>query len=70
MVRYETNKSQYVMTQCPGSISSDQLLLDIPHLEGASLNITVTYLKIIDVTEDFQYRRVIQNMMKIQCKYI
>lgn len=66
MVRYETNKSQYVMTHCP---DSGQVLLDIPHMEHARFNIKVAYLKIINVTEDFQYRGVIQNVVKIQYKY-
>jgi len=42
-VRYKTNKSQHVMTRCPNSTLSDQVLLDIPHMEGAMFNIKVIY---------------------------
>lgn len=69
MMSYETNKSQYVLTHCPVSIPSDHVLLDITYMEGVRFNIKVTYLKKIDVTEDFHFRKVIQNMVKIQYKY-
>lgn len=32
---------------------SDQVLLDISHREGVMFNIKFTYLKIVDVTQDF-----------------
>ena len=34
-------------------IFSDQVLLDIPYLDGVMFNIKFTYLKIADVAEDF-----------------
>lgn len=38
---------------CQSPICSDQVLLDILYMEGVMFNIRFTYLKIVDVAQDF-----------------
>lgn len=56
------------MRSCQNPILCDQVLLNIPHMEGAIFNIKFTYLTILDVTWDFWFFRVIQNILKTQYK--
>lgn len=38
---------------CQSQIHSDQVLLDMPHVEDVTFNIKFAYLKIADFTQDF-----------------
>lgn len=38
---------------CQSPVHSDQVLLDIPSVEGVMFNIRFTYMEILDATRDF-----------------
>lgn len=38
--------------KCQSPLLSDQVLLDIPHVEGVMFNIKFTYLRTIEVIQD------------------
>lgn len=44
---------EVVLGNCQSPILSDQVISDIPHVECIIFNIKFTYLKIVDVTQDF-----------------
>lgn len=48
---------------CQHPILSDQVLLDIPHLEVVMFNIKFTYLNVVDAAQDFWFSREIQNTL-------
>lgn len=49
-------------------VLSDQVLLDAPLVEGVMFNILFVYVRTDDVTQDFWFGSVIQNILKTQCK--
>ena len=53
---------------CQSPILSDQVLLDILHEESLMFNIKYTYLKIFDITWDFDLTKWYSNMLKSQHK--
>lgn len=46
---------------------SDQVLLGIPRREGEMFNIRFSYWKVLDVTWDFKFRKLIQILIQAQC---
>lgn len=41
------------LSACQNLISSDQVVLDIPHVEGFMFNTSCMYLMLFDITQDF-----------------
>lgn len=51
---------------CQSRVLSDQVLLGIPRTEGEMFNIRFSYWEILDVTQDFKLREVIQILIQAQ----
>lgn len=49
---------------CQSPVHSDQVLLDIPSVEGVMFSIIFTYMEILDATRDFWFSGAIQNTLK------